>query len=253
MSGTMEGKVALVTGGSSGIGAATALAFAREGASVVIANRTQATGESVVQAIKALGGQAHWIQADVSQVDQVEAMVQGTLATFGRLDYAFNNGGSGGAEGWLADISEADFDKTIAGFLKSVWLCMKYEILAMRETGGGSIVNNSSVDGLRAFPHGPVYSAAKHGVIGLTRSGGMQYANQGIRINAVCPGWIRTPPVEDILQRSPEAEQGMLQHQPIGRFGTAEEVAEAVVWLCSDKASFIVGVAFPVDGGYTVV
>ncbi|MBN1202968.1 MAG: glucose 1-dehydrogenase [Anaerolineae bacterium] len=253
MAGLMEGKVALVTGGSSGIGKATALAFAREGASVVIANRTQETGEEVAQAIQEMGGQAVWIQTDVSQADQVEAMIEGTLRAFGRLDYAFNNAGSGGMGGWLADIPEAEFDKTINGFLKSVWLCMKHEIPVMLKSGGGSIVNNSSVDGLRAFPYDPVYSAAKHGVIGLTRSGAMQYANQGIRINAVCPGWIRTPPVENILQNSPEAKNGMLQHQPIGRLGAADEVAEAVVWLCSDKASLIIGVAFPVDGGYTVV
>lgn len=253
MTGSMTGKVALVTGGSSGIGEATALAFAREGASVVIANRTQETGEKVAQAIKEMGGQALWVQTDVSQADQVEAMIQKTLQTFGRLDYAFNNGGSGGMGGWLADIPEVEFDKTISGYLKSAWLCMKHEILVMLQAGSGSIVNNSSVDGLRAFPFDPIYSAAKHGVIGLTKSGAMQYAQKGIRINAVCPGWIRTPPVEDLLKHSPEAEHGMLQHQPIGRLGTADEVAEAVVWLCSDKASLIVGVAFPVDGGYTVV
>jgi NAD(P)-dependent dehydrogenase (short-subunit alcohol dehydrogenase family) len=253
MMGSMQGKVALVTGGSSGIGEAAALTFARQGASVVVANRTQETGEKVVQAIKSTGEQALWIQTDVSQASQVEAMVQGTMNTFGRLDYAFNNAGSGGMGGWLADIPEAEFDKTISGFLKSVWLCMKYEIPAMLKSGGGSIVNNSSVDGLRAFPQDPTYSAAKHGVIGLTRSGATQYAKQGIRINAVCPGWIRTPPVESFLRDSPEAENGMLQHQPIGRLGTATEVAEAVVWLCSDQASLVVGVAFPVDGGYTVV
>lgn len=254
MTDSMQGKVALVTGGSSGIGEATALAFARAGASVVIASRTQETGEKVVQAIRATGGQAAWIQTDVSQAAQVEAMVKGTLETFGRLDYAFNNAGSGGMGGWIADIQETEFDKTINGFLKSAWLCMKYEILAMLEQGqGGAIVNNSSVDGLRGFPFDAIYSAAKHGVIGLTRSGAMQYAQMGIRINAVCPGWIRTPPTESILREHPEAEQGMLQHQPIGRLGTASEVAEAVLWLCSDKASLVVGVAFPVDGGYTVV
>jgi NAD(P)-dependent dehydrogenase (short-subunit alcohol dehydrogenase family) len=249
----MVGKVALVTGGSSGIGAATALAFAREGASVVIANRTQETGEKVARKIQDMGGQVLWIQTDVSQEDQVEAMIQGTLQAFGRLDYAFNNGGSGGMGGWLADIPEAEFDKTINGYLKSVWLCMKHEIPVMLKAGGGSIVNNSSVDGLRAFPFDPIYSAAKHGVLGLTKSGAMQYGRQGVRINAVCPGWIRTPPIEDMLKQSPEAEKNMLMHQPIGRLGTADEVAEAVVWLCSDKASLIMGVAFPVDGGYTIL
>jgi NAD(P)-dependent dehydrogenase (short-subunit alcohol dehydrogenase family) len=192
------------------------------------------------------------VKADVSQADQVEAMVQFAMDTYGRLDYAFNNGGSGGEGGWAAEIEEADWDKTIDGYLKSVWLCMKYEILVMQENGG-AIVNNSSVDGLRAFPWDPAYSAAKHGVIGLTKSSAMQYADKGIRINAVCPGWIKTPPVEGILQHNPDAAQGMLMHQPIGRFGEPEEVAHAVIWLCSDKASLIVGTAMAVDGGYLIV
>lgn len=249
----MEGKVVLVTGGSSGIGQAAALAFAKEGAKVVIANRTQTTGEAVVQAIKQTEGEASWIKADVSQADQVEAMIRKTIDTYGRLDYAFNNGGSGGKGGWTAEIEEEDWDQTINGFLKSVWLCMKYEIREMLKLGGGAIVNNSSVDGMRAFPWDPAYSAAKHGVIGLTKSAAMQYAGKGIRINAVCPGWIRTPPIESILEHDPEAEARMILHQPIGRLGNPEEVAEAVVWLCSDRASFVVGTAMAVDGGYLIV
>ena len=253
MTGSMQDKVALVTGGSSGIGAATARAFAREGAAVVIANRTEATGEAVAQAIRDEGGRAKWIGTDVAQAAQVEELVQGTLSAFGRLDYAFNNGGNGGPGGWLAEQPDEGFEQTIAGFLTSTFYCMKHEIKAMLQNGGGAIVNNSSVDGLRGFPWDAAYSAAKHGVIGLTKSTAMQYAKQGIRINAVCPGWIRTPPVEQMIEQNPESEQGMLMHQPIGRFGTAEEVAEAVLWLCSEKASLILGVAFPVDGGYTVV
>ncbi len=249
----MHGKVALVTGGSSGIGKATALAFTQRGAKVVIASRGQAQGEAAVEEIKALGGDARWIQTDVSQADQVEALIQGTIEAYGRLDYAFNNGGSGGMGGWVVDIQEADWDATIDGFLKSVWLCMKYELREMLKQGGGAIVNNSSVDGQRAFPWDPVYSAAKHGVLGLTKSAAMQYADKGIRINAVCPGWIRTPPIDSMLERDPGAEKGMLMHQPIGRLGKPEEVAEAVVWLCSDSASLIVGVALPVDGGYLIV
>ena len=252
MTGQMSGKVALVTGGSSGIGKATALEFAKEGAIVAVANRTQSTGEEVVRMIKESGGDALWIGADVSEFTQVEAMVKTIVDTFGRLDYAFNNGGSGGEGGWLADIKEEDWDKTIDGYLKSVWSCMRFEILAMQESGG-AIVNNSSVDGLRAFPWDPVYSAAKHGVIGLTKSAAMQYADKGIRINAVCPGWIKTPPIEGILEHNPDAVPGMLMHQPIGRFGEPEEVAQAVVWLCSDKASLVVGTAMPVDGGYLIV
>lgn len=249
----MDGKIALVTGGSSGIGKATALAFAQRGAKIVIASRGQEKGKAALAEIKALGVEALWLQTDVSQAAQVEAMVKSTLVAFGRLDYAFNNGGSGGRGGWVADVEEADWDATVDGYLKSVWLCMKYELRAMLEQGHGAIVNNSSVDGQRAFPWDAVYSAAKHGVLGLTKSAAMQYAPKGIRINAVCPGWIRTPPVEDMIDNNPEAEHGMLQHQPIGRLGEPEEVAEAVVWLCSDQASLIIGTALAVDGGYLIV
>jgi NAD(P)-dependent dehydrogenase (short-subunit alcohol dehydrogenase family) len=250
---SMSGKAVLVTGGSSGIGKATALAFTQAGARVAIASRTQSTGETAAQAIQAAGGEAIWIQADVSQADQVAAMLKQVVAAYGRLDYAFNNGGSGGRGGWLAEIDEADWDLTIAGFLKSVWLCMKAEIPLVLQAGGGAIVNNASVDGERAFPWDPVYSAAKHGVLGLTKSAAMQYANRGLRINAVCPGWIKTPPVEDMLAHDPQAEGRMLAHQPIGRLGRAEEVAQAVLWLCSDQASLVVGTSLAVDGGYLIV
>jgi NAD(P)-dependent dehydrogenase (short-subunit alcohol dehydrogenase family) len=253
MAGQMVGKVAVVTGGSSGIGKATALAFANEGAKVVIASRTQKKGEQVARAIRETGGEAMWVKTDVTQAAQVESLIRETVDAYRRLDYAFNNAGSGGAGGWLAEVQEEDWDKTISGYLKSVWLCMKYEIPAMIEVGAGAIVNNSSVDGKRGFPWDPVYSAAKHGVIGLTKSAAMQYADRKIRVNAVCPGWIRTPPVEQMLEDNPDAEKGMLLHQPIGRLGKPEEVAQAVVWLCSDKASLVVGAAVPVDGGYLVV
>lgn len=249
----MTGKVALVTGGGAGIGKAAALAFATAGVAVAIASRTAATGEAVVHAIRTSGGSAIWIETDVTQAAAVEAMVAQTVATFGRLDYAFNNAGSGGRGGWLTEIAEEDWDRTVDGYLKSVFLCMKYEIPAMLASGGGAIVNNSSVDGKRAFPWDPVYSAAKHGVLGLTKSAAVQYASQGVRINAVCPGWIRTPPVEEMLRNDPQSEGAMLQHQPIGRLGRAEEVAQAVLWLCSDAASFVTGAALDVDGGYLAV
>lgn len=246
----MAGRVALVTGGSSGIGRATALAFAGQGAAVVIASRTPESGEQAAAAIRAAGGEAAWIQTDVTQAGQVQAFIQHIVDTHGRLDYAFNNAGSGEAGGWTAEISEEDWDATIDGYLKSVWLCMKYEIPVMLSQGSGAIVNNSSVDGQRGFPWDPAYSAAKHGVLGLTKSAAMQYAGKGIRINAVCPGWIRTPPIEGILTHDPEAEGQMLLHQPIGRLGRPEEVAQAVVWLCSDAASLVLGTALAVDGGY---
>lgn len=248
----MLGKVALITGGSSGIGRATAEAFAAQGAQVVIASRGQERGEAVAEAIRAAGGEAVWLPADVSQAEQVEALVAEVVRRFGRLDCAFNNAGSGGGGGWLVDISEDDWERTIAGFLKSTWLCMKYEIRAMLETGGGAIVNNSSVDGARAFPWDPVYSAAKHGVLGLTKSAAVQYIQRGIRINTVLPGWIHTPAI-DHLAADPEAASRTLMHQPIGRFGRPEEVAQAVLWLCSEQASLVVGVGLPVDGGYLVV
>jgi NAD(P)-dependent dehydrogenase (short-subunit alcohol dehydrogenase family) len=253
MPNSMTGKVALVTGGSSGIGKATAVAFARAGAKVVVASRSRRPGEATARQIVDAGGQATWIQTDVTQAPQVEALIQNIFRTYGRLDCAFNNAGSGGRGGWAVEIEEEDWDKTIDGYLKSVWLCMKHEIPAMLRGDGGAIVNNSSVDGQRGFPWDPVYSAAKHGVLGLTKSAAMQYAEKGVRINAVCPGWIRTPPVEDTLSRDPDSEFSMLRHQPIGRLGKPEEVAEAVVWLCSEQASLVIGTALAVDGGYLAV
>jgi NAD(P)-dependent dehydrogenase (short-subunit alcohol dehydrogenase family) len=253
MAETMHGKVALVTGGSSGIGRATALAFAKSGAKVIVASRGETKAEQVLRAMEQDGGEATWIKTDVSQAAQVKAMIQEIIDTYGRLDYAFNNAGSGGKGGSTTEIEEEDWDRTINGYLKSVWLCIKYEIPEMLKGGGGAIVNNSSVDGMRGFPWDPAYSAAKHGVIGLTRSAALQYANQGIRINAICPGWIRTPPVEGMLEQDPEAEAQMLLHQPIGRLGRAEEVAEAVLWLCSGNASLVLGTALAVDGGYLTV
>ncbi len=209
------GKVALVTRGSSGIGKATAQLFCEQGAKVVIASRNPSTADKALHEIQCAGGEAAWVQADVSRAVDVEAMVNYVMKTFGRLDFAFNNGGSGGRGGWLAEIEEPDWDLTIDGYLKSVWLCMKYEIQAMLSVGS-VIVNNSSVDGLRAFPDDPIYSAAKHGVIGLTKSAALQYAQRGIRINAVCPGWIRTPPTDHWIAAQPEMEGHMLMHQPIG-------------------------------------
>jgi len=262
----MSGKVALVTGGSSGIGLAAALAFARQGARVAIASRDAQRGSLALDTVRQAAGCADgaiWIQADVSKAVEAEAMVQATLRAFGRLDYAFNNGGSGGMAGPVQEILEENWDLTIDGYLKSVWLSMKYELFAMLHQGGDepnahgktgmAIVNNASVDGERAFPWDPVYSAAKHGVIGLTKSAAVQYGRTSIRINAICPGWIQTPPVEEMIKADPPVEERLLLHQPIGRLGQPEEVAELVVWLCSDRASLITGASIPVDGGYLAV
>jgi NAD(P)-dependent dehydrogenase (short-subunit alcohol dehydrogenase family) len=245
-------KVALVTGGSSGIGAATAAAFAREGAKVVVASRNKGKAEQLLQRIRKAGGEVAWIEADVCDSRQVERLVQKTLDQYGRLDYAFNNAGSGGAAGLTAEITEEAWTKTINGYLTSVWLCMKYEIRAMLKAGAGCIVNNSSVDGLRGypFPAGSAYSAAKHGVIGLTKSAAREYISKGVRINAVCPGWIETPPVRNWMKRAPDIGEKILLQEPIGRLGAPEEIADAVLWLCSDKASFVVGATLAVDCGY---
>ena len=249
----MSNKIALVTGASSGIGKAAALAFAKNGANVVLASRNLQTGEAAAEEVRKLGGEALFIQTDVTQPQEVEKLVSKTVERFGRLDYAFNNAGSGGRGDWLAAMDADEWDKTIKGFLKSTFLCMKYELEQMMKQGSGAIVNNSSVDGKRAFGWDPAYSAAKHGVLGLTKSAAMQYAEKNIRINAVCPGWVLTPPVEEALRQDPNAEQGMLLHQPIRRFGKPEEIAQAVVWLCSDEASFVLGTALDVDGGYLMV
>ena len=248
----MNNKVALITGGSAGIGAATAAAFAREGAKVVIASRRKSKAQQTLQKIRKAGGDVIWIEADVCDSKQVEQLVQQTLRQYGRLDYAFNNAGSGGAGGLTAEITEDSWNKTINGYLTSVWLCMKYEIRAMLKAGAGCIVNNSSVDGLRGypFPVGSSYSAAKHGVIGLTKSAAREYISKGIRINAICPGWIETAPVRNWMKRIPDIGEKILQQEPIGRLGTPGEIAAAVLWLCSDKASFVVGATIAVDGGY---
>jgi NAD(P)-dependent dehydrogenase (short-subunit alcohol dehydrogenase family) len=249
-----EGQVALVTGGSSGIGRATALAFARAGARVVVAGRNIQRLEETVRLIQEEGGEAIYVQADVTRADQVCRMVEEAVAAFGRLDAAFNNAGGyrlvGGKRGLTADLDEVVWDRVVAVNLKGVWLSMKYEIEQMLAQGGGAIVNNSSNDGLRAVPYSSPYVASKHGVIGLTKTAAIEYAQQGIRVNAVCPGWILTPPVKMLMEDEPGAESEMLAEEPIGRLGEPEEVANAVLWLCSEAASYVTGHALAVDGGY---
>jgi len=249
MAGLVDGKIALVTGAGSGIGRATALVFAREGAKVVVADVVVDGGEETVRLIKAAGGEAVFVKADMAKAAEVEAMVQKAVATYGRLDCAHNNAGIEGATGRTADYREEDWNRVISINLTGVWFCMKYEISQMLKQGGGAIVNTASDAGLLGVPQMPAYVASKHGVVGLTKTAALEYAKSGIRVNAVCPGVIKTPMVERITaQRAGRAER-MAAVEPVGRMGKPEEIAEAVVWLCSEAASFVTGLPMPVDGG----
>jgi NAD(P)-dependent dehydrogenase (short-subunit alcohol dehydrogenase family) len=250
MAGQLAGKATLVTGGGSGIGKASALAFAREGARVVVADVNAAGGEETVRLIQDTGGEAAFVRADVSQAGPVEAMVQHAVSVYGGLDCAFNNAGVSGGRGLIHEYSEDDWDRVTGINLKGVWLCMKYEIIQMLAQGSGAIVNTASVMGLVGGSRSPAYGASKHGVVGLTRTAAVAYAQSGIRVNAVCPGYIRTPLIEQGALTDPGGEERIIARHPVGRLGTPEEVAETVVWLCSDAASFVTGHAMAVDGGY---
>ena len=245
----MDNKVALVTGAGSGIGRATALVFAREGAKVVVADIVVEGGQETVQQIEAAGGEAIFVKADVSQAADVETLIAKTVETYGRLDCAFNNAGIEGGMKLTIDCTKEEFDRTIAVNLTGVWLCMKYEIQQMLSQGSGAIVNTASAAGLVGFPSLPDYVASKHGVVGLTKTAALEYAKSGIRVNAVCPGVIQTPMVERGAQLSPGFDELALSMEPVGRFGQPAEVGEAVVWLCSDAASFVTGHPMVVDGG----
>jgi NAD(P)-dependent dehydrogenase (short-subunit alcohol dehydrogenase family) len=249
MAGLVQGKVALVTGGSSGIGRATSLIFAREGAKVVVADVLVEGGEETVHLIKAAGGDAIFVKTDMSKASEIEAMVQKAISTYGRLDCAHNNAGIEGATGKTADYKEEDWDRVMLINLKGVFLCMKYEIPQMLKQGGGAIVNTASDAGLLGVPQMPAYVASKHGVVGLTKTTALEYAKSGIRVNAVCPGVIKTPMVERISGLRPGRIERMAAAEPVGRMGKPEEIGEAVVWLCSEAASFVTGLPMPVDGG----
>jgi NAD(P)-dependent dehydrogenase (short-subunit alcohol dehydrogenase family) len=249
MSRPFDGKVVLVTGGGSGIGRASAHAFARQGARVVVADRVADGGDQTVRLIEQVGGEALFVSVDVSRAAQVEALIETAVARWGRLDCAHNNAGIAEAPVRLIDMPEETWDRTIDTNLKGVWLCMKYEIRQMLTQGNGAIVNTSSVVGLVGVGRQPAYVASKHGVVGLTQVAALEYATAGIRVNAVCPGAIRTPAIESYLGSGPGIEPQVVAQHPIGRLGTPDEVAEAVVWLCSDAASFVTGHALAVDGG----
>jgi NAD(P)-dependent dehydrogenase (short-subunit alcohol dehydrogenase family) len=245
------GQVALVTGASSGIGLATAHAFAQAGASVVLADINAAALTTATDGLTSAGHQAIAVGCDVADEEQVEAMVQRTVATFGQLDLAFNNAGVLGFTGEFAEETGASFDHVTAVNLRGVWTCMKHELLHMRERGSGAIVNNSSLGGLIGGPNRATYHGTKHGVIGLTKSAAAEYAAKGVRVNAVCPGVVATPMNADMVENHPELMDDTMREQSIGRLGRPDEIAAAVLWLCSPAASFVVGAALPVDGGFT--
>ncbi len=248
-----EGQVALVTGAASGLGLATARAFAQSGASVVLADWNEKAVQSAAEGLAAEGHKTLAIGCDVSDDAQVEAMVEQTVATFGRLDAAYNNAGVQNVLAETADSPRDDYDRVMAINLRGVWSCMKFELRQMRNQGSGAIVNCSSLGGLVGGAERGTYHAAKHGVLGLTKSAALENAARGIRVNAVCPGLIDTP-MADQMKAGGQAEalEGMLKMVPIGRYGRPDEIADAVLWLCSDASSFVVGQSISVDGGFTM-
>ncbi|WP_249675523.1 SDR family NAD(P)-dependent oxidoreductase [Pseudomonas abieticivorans] len=253
MSFSFENQVALVTGAASGIGLATAKAFAQAGASVTLADLYGDAARTAAQELVDAGYPAIGIQCDVGDTEQIQAMIKETVATFGRLDAAFNNAGIQNVLAEIADATIEDFDRVISINLRSVWNCMKFELQHMREQGSGTIVNCSSLGGLVGGAQRANYHAAKHGVIGLTKSAALEYATRNIRVNAVCPGLIWTPMVDQMVAAGQkEAMEGMVQAIPMGRHGRPEEIADAVLWLCSNTSSYVTGQSISVDGGFVM-
>jgi NAD(P)-dependent dehydrogenase (short-subunit alcohol dehydrogenase family) len=252
--GSLAGKVALVTGAGSGIGRATALAFGRAGSKVVVSDRNVDSGEQTARLIADTGGEATFVACDVSRSSDVEALIARCIEVYGRLDCAHNNAGISGSDGAVrgptVEYEESSWDAVISVNLKGVWLCMKYEIAHMLTQGGGAIVNTASIAGLVGIPGNIGYVASKHGVVGITRAAATEYAAMGVRINAVCPGFIETPLISDLISH-PVSRNMIETRHPQGRLGRPEEVADAVLWLCSDAAAFVNGAALTVDGAYT--
>ena len=246
-----ENKVAIVTGGSFGIGQATALAFVRRGAKVVIADWIEDKEQATLKQIAATGGEALFVHCDVSKAGDITAMIDKAFSAYGGLDFAFNNAGVEGVSALRHECTQENWERTLSINLTGTWLCMKHELPHMLKQGKGAIVNCASVAGLIGFTGLPAYVASKHAVLGLTKTAALENAKLGIRINAVCPGVIRTPMIDRITGKDKVAEQQFISMEPAGRFGEPAEVAEAVVWLCSDAASFVTGHAIPVDGGWT--
>lgn len=251
MNPSFKDKVALVTGGASGIGLATAKAFAEAGAAVAIADINESAARAAAEALVAAGHRAIGIRCSVENEAEVEAMVAQVVATFGRLDMAFNNAGIHVAVAETADVDATDFDRVIAINLRGIFLCMKHELRQMRAQGGGVIVNCSSQSGFVGLPGLGAYTASKHGVIGLTKAAALEYAPQGIRINCLCPGTTETPLVRNLVEKEPGRLDDVIKDIPLGRMGREEEIASAVLWLCSPGAGFMVGQTLTPDGGYT--
>jgi NAD(P)-dependent dehydrogenase (short-subunit alcohol dehydrogenase family) len=250
---SFAGKVAFVTGAANGIGRAAALAFAREGASVALADVSERSNQETARMIEDLGGRALALKCDVTRVQDVKAALAKTVESFGRLDFAFNNAGIEPSKpAPTAEYEEAEWDRIIDVNLRGVFLCMKHEIPLILEQGGGAIVNTSSGAGIIGIRGSPAYTAAKHGLIGLTRAAALDYAAQNIRINVVCPGYIDTPMMNRFTGGTPEGRAKVIAEEPVGRMGKPEEIAAAVVWLCSDAAAFVIGHAMVIDGGQTV-
>lgn len=243
-----DGKVVIITGGSFGIGRAAAIAFSKRGAKVMVADWVE--DNETIDIIKGFRGEASFFKCDVSDELNVRMMVESTVRTYGRLDFAFNNAGVEGLSAPTHECTEENWNKTINVNLRGVWHCMKYEIPHMLKHGKSAIVNNASIAGLVGFPGIPAYVASKHGVIGLTKNAALEYAKSGLRVNVVCPGVIKTPMVDRFTGKKKEVEKQFENMEPIGRMGQPEEVAEAVIWLCSDSSSFVTGHSMAVDGGW---
>lgn len=248
-----SGKTALITGAASGIGKATALAFANAGANVVLADISRAAGQTLAEEIQSAGQAALFVQTDVANAEQVAQLTQAAVARFGRIDYAFNNAGIEEEHGRLAQSDEQLFDRMMAINVKGVWLCMKHQLSVMHAQRSGVIINTASVAGLVGAPKHAIYAATKHAVVGLTKSAAAEYGHYGIRVNSVCPAVIRTPMFERVVEAKIADAEAITRLHPIGRIGEVSEVAAAVLWLCSDAASFVTGHQLATDGGFTAI